>query len=275
MNAYLHYFGLETFRLSVWLVLLAVVFVPLERLLALHPAPIWRRQVGVDLAWYFLNSLFPAFVIGVPIAVLVRALQGANPFGIYAWEATWPLWVKLPLMFFVNDFGSYWAHRATHKLPFLWRFHAVHHSAEHMDWLVNTRAHPVDIVFTRLVGMGLIYVTGLAQATGHRLDNSVAWVTIAGTMWAFFIHANVRLRLGVLEWLVATPAFHHWHHTRREHQDRNFAAIFPIFDFVFGTAWLPREWPVEYGTDTKVPATLVGQLVDPVLGGEPPPAPPS
>jgi len=60
----------------------------------------------------------------------------------------------------VNDFGAYWGHRASHHIPFLWRFHAIHHSAEHMDWLVNTRAHPVDMVFTRLSGLVPVYRAG-------------------------------------------------------------------------------------------------------------------
>ena len=110
----------------------------------------------------------------------------------------------------------------------------------------------------------------MASATGSYLDPTVALVTIIGTVWSFFIHANVRCRLGPVEWLISTPAFHHWHHTNDEHRDRNFAAIFPLYDRVFGTAWLPRHWPPVYGTDTKVAPTLTGQLLDPLTPGEPP-----
>jgi len=257
-------FAEDVGRLAVWLVLLVAVFVPLERLFALHPAKLWRRQVGVDLAWYFINSLLPAALMALPLSVLARTLRGLDPAGIYSAMALWPLWLKLPLVFMVNDFGVYWAHRASHHIPFLWRFHAVHHSAEHLDWLVNTRAHPFDLVFTRLAGLGLVYVCGLAGARGNYLDPGVALVTVLGTLWSFFIHANVRFRLGPLEWLVSTPAFHHWHHTNDEHRDRNFAAIFPLYDRLFGTAWLPRHWPPVYGTDTKVAPTLTGQLLDPL-----------
>jgi sterol desaturase/sphingolipid hydroxylase (fatty acid hydroxylase superfamily) len=181
--------------------------------------------------------------------------------------AVWPLWLKLPLVFLVNDFGVYWYHRAAHAHPRLWRFHAVHHSAEHIDWLVNTRAHPVDMVFTRLAGLVPVYLLGLAQATRSGLDPAVALVMILGTVWSFFIHANVRCRLGPLEWLVSTPAFHHWHHTNDEHRDRNFAAIFPWLDRLFGTAWLPRHWPPVYGIDATVAPTLSGQLLDPLTAG--------
>jgi sterol desaturase/sphingolipid hydroxylase (fatty acid hydroxylase superfamily) len=165
-------------------------------------------------------------------------------------------------MLLVNDIGAYWGHRALHAWPRLWRFHAVHHSAEQLDWLVNTRAHPFDIVFMRLAGLAPIYLIGLAQATGGRLDNGVAILTIITTLWNFFIHANIRVRLGPLEWVVSSPAFHHWHHTNDEHRDRNFAFIFPLIDRIFGTAWLPKEWPSVYGVNEKISPTLAGQFFD-------------
>jgi sterol desaturase/sphingolipid hydroxylase (fatty acid hydroxylase superfamily) len=255
-------FTIDVVRLSIWLILLAAIFVPLERLFALHPAKILRKQIGVDLFWYFINSLLPAAIIAVPLSILATALHGSNPWGLYAAVALWPIWVKLPLMFVINDIGTYWAHRAAHTIPFLWRFHAVHHSAEHIDWLVNTRLHPIDSVFTRLVGLTPLYLLGLAQTTnGAVMDPYVALVFIVGIIWSFFIHANVRVRLGPLEWLISSPAFHHWHHTNDEHRDHNFAAIFPWIDKLFGTAWLPKHWPPVYGTDTKVAPTIIGQLL--------------
>jgi sterol desaturase/sphingolipid hydroxylase (fatty acid hydroxylase superfamily) len=257
-------FAVDVLRLAVWLVLLVSIFVPLEWLFALHPAKIWRKQVGIDLGWYFINSLLPAAIIAVPLAILARALRGADPGGLYSAVAAWPFWVKLPLVLVVNDLGSYWGHRASHHIPLLWRFHAVHHSAEQLDWLVNTRAHPFDLVFTRLSGLAPVYLLGLAQSSGHGLDPMVLFVTIFGTIWTFFIHANIRCRLGPFEWLISSPAFHHWHHTNDEHRDRNFAAIFPLIDRVFGTAWLPKHWPPVYGTDTKVSPTLAGQFFDPL-----------
>ena len=253
-------------RLTVWLVLLVSIFVPLERLLALHPAKIWRKQVGVDLAWYFINSLLPAAILAVPLAILAKSLLNFNPFGFYSIVAAWPFWVKLLVALFVNDIGAYWGHRATHAFPMLWKFHAVHHSAEHMDWLVNTRAHPFDMVFTRLSGLAPVYLLGLAQNKGNHFDSAVAAVTILGTIWSFFIHSNVRIRLGPLEWLISTPAFHHWHHTNDQHHDRNFAAIFPIIDRVFGTSWLPKHWPPQYGIDAEMSPTLSGQFLEPLTG---------
>ena len=256
-------FMVDAGRLAVWLVLLVAIFVPLERLCAIRPAKIWRKQIGVDIAWYFINSIVPAAIISVPLALLSHALGAINPGGFYSAMALWPLWVRFPLMMLVNDIGAYWGHRVLHAHPVLWRFHAVHHSAEELDWLVNTRAHPFDMVFVRLFGLAPIYLLGLAQSTGPRIDSAVALVTIFGTIWTFFIHANIRVRLGPLEWLISSPAFHHWHHTNDEHRDRNFAFVFPLIDRLFGTAWLPKQWPTVYGIDQKLSPTLSGQFFDP------------
>lgn len=250
-------------RLVVWLILLVCIFVPLERLFELHPAKIWRKEVGIDLIWYFVNSIVPAAIIAIPLSVLTAFLQSTNPFGFYSLMAGLPLWLSVLLILVVNDFGFYWGHRLSHRIPYLWRFHSIHHSAEHMDWLVNTRAHPVDMVISRLSGLIPVCLLGLGQTPQGNLSNGVMIVTVGGIIWSFFIHSNIRARLGPLEQVVSTPLFHHWHHTNDEHRDRNFAAVFPWIDRIFGTAWLPKHWPPVYGIDAKTPSTLVGQLLNP------------
>jgi sterol desaturase/sphingolipid hydroxylase (fatty acid hydroxylase superfamily) len=138
-----------------------------------------------------------------------------------------------------------------------------------MDWLVNTRAHPLDMVFTRLCGFIPMYVLGLAQPRPHSLDSVSLSVILIGTLWGFFIHANLNWRLGPLEWLVSTPAFHHWHHTYEEPINKNYASMLPWIDRLFGTWHMPKaQWPSKYGIDVPVPRTVTGQLVRPLM---PPP----
>ncbi|MBU6276965.1 MAG: sterol desaturase family protein [Planctomycetes bacterium] len=256
---------IEIFRLAVWLVILVAVFVPLEHAFAVRPLRPWRAQTGIDLCWYFINALVWAAVVAVPLATLSRALHGADWFGWYGIVSAWPLWLKLPVALVVNDIGAYWVHRWMHHSPFLWRFHAVHHSAEHLDWLVNTRAHPVDIVLMRLGGVVPVYLLGLGFSPSGKPEIGVALVTIVGTLWSFFIHSNVRWRLGAVEWLVATPAFHHWHHSNDERRDRNYAAVFPWIDRLFGTHDIPPVHPTAYGIDGAMSPTLAGQFVDPFV----------
>lgn len=185
------------------------------------------------------------------------------PAAVTGASAALPLWARMVAAMIVGEIGFYWGHRLSHEIPLLWRFHAVHHSAEHVNFLVNTRAHPVDIVFTRLCGLTLLYATGLAAPVGPNPTFVPALILFIGSFWSFFIHANIRVRLGWFEHLLSTPAFHHWHHSRRDHIDHNYAAMLPVMDRVFGTLYLPATWPVDYGTDTPMPTALPAQLLAP------------
>jgi sterol desaturase/sphingolipid hydroxylase (fatty acid hydroxylase superfamily) len=168
----------------------------------------------------------------------------------------------------VADIGTYWGHRWTHEIPLLWRFHAIHHSAEHVDFLVSTRAHPVDMVFTRLCGLIPLYVLGFAAPVSGDATLVPVVVLLLGTVWGFFIHANVRWRFGPLEWLVATPAFHHWHHTNDgpAYLNKNYSALLPWVDRFFGTLYLPKhKQPERYGIDEPLATNFLGQLVQPFV----------
>lgn len=258
--------ALDFFRLFVWLVLLVVIFVPLERIFALHPQKVFRGAFLPDLAYYFLSSLSPKLFLVFPMAVIVWALHFLIPDGLRERVAVMPLGVRFAASMIVAEFGFYWGHRWSHEIPLLWRFHAIHHSAEEMDWLVNTRAHPVDIVFTRLCGFIPIYLLGLAQPTARTLDAMTLLVILTGTIWGFFIHSNLNWRLGPLEWLISTPAFHHWHHTYEEPLNKNYSPMLPWVDRLFGTYHMPNaQWPARYGTPEPVASTWADQLIDPFI----------
>ena len=129
---------------------------------------------------------------------------------------------------------------------------------EQVYFLISARAHPIDNVFTRLCGLIPVYVLGLATPLTPAGGMVSALLVLVLTMWGFLIHANVRWRLGPLEWLISTPAFHHWHHTLAEPRDRNYASMLPCMDWIFGTHYLPRnQWPSAYGIEAKI-ARLVG-----------------
>jgi len=247
-------FLLHLLRLFAWLALLAAIFVPLERLFALHPQRLLRRGLARDLFYFFLNGLLPAVLLAVPMAILAGLAASLIPEFWRGWLSELPFWARLLLALVVAEIGAYWGHRWSHSVPLLWRFHRLHHANEHVDWLTNSAAHPVDVVFVRLCGLSAVYAVGLGQAGAGAPDLVPALVAVLGTVWGFFIHANIRWRFGPLEHLVSTPAFHHWHHTRHEHVDRNFAALFPWVDRIFGTLHLPRgEWPKQYGVMDEAP----------------------
>ena len=145
----------------------------------------------------------------------------------------------------------------------LWRFHAIHHAAEDVDFLVNTHAHPVDVVFSRFCGLVPIYLIGLSGPVGQAGSTVAIATALFGTVWGFFIHANLRWRFGPLEWLISTPAFHHWHHTKPGPLNRNYASTLPWLDQLFGTLHLPNTWPEAYGIKAPVPDNLTDQLTHP------------
>jgi sterol desaturase/sphingolipid hydroxylase (fatty acid hydroxylase superfamily) len=257
----------DILRLSIWLVLLMAFFIPIERLFSQHKQKILRNEFFIDLAYYFINSLLPKLLLVIPISLLAYFLHSFLQSDFYIWMANMPVKRRLLLTLVVGEFGTYWGHRWSHEVPFLWRFHSIHHSATEMDWLVNTRAHPLDMFFTRMCGLIPIYLLGLAQPSANEVDMVPILYTLFGTVWSFVIHANVCWRFGFLEKIISTPAFHHWHHTNDspEYIDKNYAAIFPWMDKIFGSFYLPKNrWPEKYGIDAPTSNTLVGQLLQPL-----------
>jgi len=248
MSPFLTAFAYQVLRLVLWLLILGAIFLPLERWFAVRSGQAPRAQRWQDVGLYFVSSLVPMLVLATPLAMLAQLSRQLLPEALPATMAGLPLPGRFALAFLIGELGFYWGHRAAHSWPWLWRFHAVHHSPRHLYFLVNTRVHPVDMVFTRLCGLLPLYVLGLAGPSAGGSGLPVA-VILVGTLWGFFIHSNIRVRLGPLEWLLSTPAFHHWHHTRQAPLDRNFASMLPLVDRLFGTHHLPREWPAEYGID--------------------------
>jgi sterol desaturase/sphingolipid hydroxylase (fatty acid hydroxylase superfamily) len=264
--ASLHAFLLNILKSSLWLAILVVVFVPLERCFAVHTYKPLRKGIGTDLCYYFLNSLLPAVILSVPAALLGWSVRHVIPGSVLALTAPLPFWAKALAGFVAGEVGYYWGHRWSHEIPFLWRFHAIHHSAEEVDFLVNSRAHPLDMVFSRFCMIVPMYILGLAGPTNAAGGSTLpVLLTLIGITWGFCIHANLRWSFGPLEWLVSTPKFHHWHHTKTGLIDHNYASTFPWLDRLFGTHNLPKEWPESYGIEAKMPHTLFDQLAYPLL----------
>jgi lathosterol oxidase len=247
--------GLDWLALD--LLLLVAVFVPLERAFARLPEqPVFRRGWRTDLAYFFVSHL------GVQLVALATVTPALWLFRWAAWPAlqqavaAQPLALQLALAVLAADLASYAAHRAFHAVPWLWRFHAIHHSSEALDWLAGSRLHLVDVVVTRAVAFVLLFVLGFEQAA---LAAYLVWVSAQAT----WIHANLGTRTGWLDHVLVTPRFHHWHHAADPAaRDKNFAVHFPWIDRLFGTHHLPADaWPARYGVlDDAPPPGFLAQL---------------
>lgn len=245
-------------RLVVGIAVTALLFVPLERLVPLRRRRVLRPGWRTDVVHFVVNNLLTTALLVAGFVVVGLPLRALVP---QAWRdaiAALPAGRQFLLALVLAELGQYWAHRATHRVPWLWRFHKVHHSIVEMDWLAAARLHPVDQAFTRLVTVTPLLVLGFTRGTfgGYLAFSAVQ---------AIFIHANVRIRFGPLRWVFATPQFHHWHHGNTpESIDTNFAGQLPLLDVLFGTAHVPaRAWPARYGVDDALPRGYVAQLAWP------------
>lgn len=249
------YAGLDYFVLT--LLISALIFIPMERLFAKYQEQKLLRQGWVTDLKYFMFShlgiqLLSFFTI-IPAQILFNKL--INP----QWHALvsgQPLVLQFIEILIIVDFFSYWIHRFMHKVPSLWRIHAVHHSSQHMDWLAASRVHVGELIANRFIGYIPLLFMGFSPAATY------AYLVFI-SFHAIFIHANVRFRFPYFRWVLATPEFHHWHHSsEKEALDKNFAAFLPIYDVIFGTAHLPAHLPTRYGTtaETKVPEGFIGQF---------------
>lgn len=170
-------------------------------------------------------------------------------------EQAW--WLQVVEVTLLSDFFMYWSHRLQHRVAFLWRFHAIHHSAEHLDWLAAHREHPLESITT----MALINLPPILL--GFPLQTIAAFLVFRG-VWAAYLHANVRLPLGPFRVLLGSPELHHWHHAR-EGDMGNYATMCPLMDLFFGTYHCPDHEPAQFGVEQPVARTYLGHMVKPFL----------
>ena len=252
------FLGLDWFLLN--LMGYSAVYIPLERLFARHPEqPVFRIGWKTDLTYFFVTTFMVQFTTLLTMKPAMVFFDWARISAIQELVADLPFVVQFACVLLISDLTQYWVHRAFHTIPFLWRFHAIHHSAEAMDWLAGSRLHLVDAITTRATTYIPIYVMGFS---GPALYAYVIWVVIQAT----FIHANVYWEFRPIRWLVATPAFHHWHHSSApEAIDRNFSVHLSLIDRVFGTYYLPDHWPEAYGlaSGRRLPPGYLRQFVHP------------
>jgi len=239
--------------------IVAAVFVPLERLFALHAGQkILREGWKTDLVYAFINSAIIQIGAALVITLLSECLMRVMPSEVPLAVASQPAWVQFIEVVIIADIGFYIGHRTAHAVPFLWRFHQVHHSSERLDWLAAARVHPVDQIFMSSASMVPILVLGFSNGA------LLAYLTVY--FWhSYFLHSNVRVGFGFLRPVIASPEFHHWHHAdESEAYDKNYAGQLSVLDRLFGTLYIPADKkPEKYGTGAHLDTNYLSQLIYP------------
>ena len=251
------YAGFDYFVIT--LIILALVFIPLEGFFAKNTEQKILRVGWVTDMKYFMFShigiqLF-SFLTVMPIQYWITHIPD-NP--IVPYVQAQPIWLQFIELLIVVDFTTYWLHRAMHEVNFLWRFHAIHHSTEQMDWLASSRLHIVEVLMTRFIATLPIFLLGFHTS-------AVFAYLVFISFHAIFIHSNVRFRFPYLRWLIATPEFHHWHHSSEQPAiDKNYAAFIPLYDVIFKSIYMPNHLASVYGTvGYKIPNSFVKQFMWP------------
>lgn len=252
------FFGLDFFVVN--LLVTGFMFAPLERAFPHRRAQrLFRNEWREDLFYYLVSTMFVQVLSFLALAPQEFVNDHTNRFDVFrAGVASLPWLVQFALVLILSDLAQYWYHRLFHKVPFLWGFHAVHHSAKSMDWLAGSRMHFVEIILLRSITSLPLFTLGFSPSV---MQAYIGFVYV----WSSLLHANVGGNFNRLGHYVATPRFHHWHHgLEREAFDVNFAIFFPFLDKLFGTFHLPQDrWPENYGIPEDVPRDYWGQFLYP------------
>jgi sterol desaturase/sphingolipid hydroxylase (fatty acid hydroxylase superfamily) len=223
---------------------------------------LWTTDMRIDLVFSIL--VVPLVFVGLDlvqkfaVAPFVKRLPWLARY--HAATASLPLGIQIALALVVKEFLGYWRHRAMHWGP-LWKFHAIHHAPQELDFATSSRFHPGELVGTWFVAI----VTALVL---HLPDTAAGVLFSVVGIQQLVLHANLRWTYGRLGWIFNSPAAHRWHHHPEVGRGHNFAVgIFTIFDRAFGTFHLPAgECPTAAGITEPMPRSTWGQLRYPFAG---------
>ena len=247
---------------------LAVVFTILTSFWACNPGRQWWRKSDLvtDLCYWFFIPVITRFLrIGLLIIGAAALFRITTADGLVAFYdnghgplAALPLVAQMIVFLIGEDIILYWTHRLFHRER-MWKYHAVHHSSEELEWISAARFHPVNL----FLGSVLADVVMLLAGISPNVFVVLGPLTIAHSA---FVHANLDWTLGPFKYVIAGPVFHRWHHTAANRGgEKNFAATFPVLDVLFGTFYMPAgELPDNYGIGERdYPESFTGQLVRP------------
>ena len=236
-----------------WLFGLGALFTLLERWQPRQARPLLRDGLGIDLFHVLMNSFAFPYLISQIVPYQFPSLN-------LGWAAGLGWASQFGLMTLYCDLAQYGIHNLLHRVPWLWRFHKIHHQAPALDWMVNWHFHYAEV----LVYRSLLYVpAGMLGFSG----GVIFWHGVMGTAMGHFTHSNLRWNLGPLRFVFNSPAMHLWHHAKAP-KNKNFGMVFSVWDWLFGTAHFPDRDPESLGIggEDVSPRSWFQQLLAPFKG---------
>ena len=232
----------------------------LERVRPFEPA--WNRsdgQVANDIGLTVLEmSIVPPLSI-IALGAFVSFIGKSQAFlSFNVWPTHWPAFAQILIGIVVYDFGNYLAHRWSHTVPLLWRFHAVHHSAARLSVLNAGRIHPIDAFKYTVIGSPIPLLLGVPGKVGMWYGGMVMF-------GGLLTHCNIKMPCGLFNYVLNTPDQHRWHHSRTQREtDTNYGEATMLWDLMLGTFFHPhRRPPRDVGIDVPVSTRLLQQLIQP------------
>jgi sterol desaturase/sphingolipid hydroxylase (fatty acid hydroxylase superfamily) len=242
-------------RPLLFVALAALAFLPLEHVAAAHTQR--RRSVATDLVFATVGQVLARVGLVLAAGLVLARLDGValdRPLFAAIADRRLRFAADIGVGLLLFELGGYAYHRLAHAVPALWRLHEIHHSSETMDWLASFRQHPLEIVMVTLAQNAPLVLLGIPLGA-H------ATVLVGLKLATVFVHSNVRVPIGPLRFVVATPRFHHRHH-QRDGRVANFASFLPCLDLLFGS--YSAGTSDRFGVDRKLPDGFVGLLLAPL-----------
>ncbi len=236
----------------VTIVVIAVALIILERIMPYTKGQkFFREGFWDDFVWY---TLVQSYFCGLVISFIIEMLDAGTGWSQYKIAAQYPLWAQILFFLVLHDFYIYCFHRLQHRSAYLWRIHEAHHSNRSIDWLAGSRSHVLEIMINQTIEFAPIVLLGASPEIAV-----LKGVIDAG--WGMYIHSNIDVRSGKLQYIINGPEMHRWHHSAEdEAHNKNFSTKLAIWDWIFGTAYLPSgRKPRLFGFEEDFPQGYLHQ----------------
>jgi sterol desaturase/sphingolipid hydroxylase (fatty acid hydroxylase superfamily) len=213
--------------------------------------PFLRAGLGVDLIGY---ALVQSYLLGMVITYVSAWLDRVTGMSRLHLVSAWPVVAQVAFFVVTHDLYIYSFHRWQHRSPLLWRIHEAHHATTDVDWLSGARSHALEILINQTIEFAPIVLLGAAP--------EVALIKLTlDSIWGMYIHANIDVRSGRLQWIINGPEMHRWHHAIEIRDGVNFATKFAWWDWLSGTAFRPARKPSGFGITEPFPSGYVAQQI--------------